>query len=105
MDEIFTTLKSLPKELLEWIIFQLMLDGKIEYHDLTDMHIRHLETLRKGQSEHYRALVHQITEMHLDGKGKLKKNMGGILRYLRTQGEINITHEEIDKKYGKRQTE
>lgn len=73
MDEILKTLKSLPKELLEWIIFQLMLDGKIEYHDLTEMHIKHLDALKRGQSEHYDKLRAMIVSMHCDAKKNHKK--------------------------------
>lgn len=101
MEELLTTLKSLPKELLEWTIFQLMLDGKIEYHDLTEMHIQHLEALRKGQSEHYDKLRVMIVSMHCDAKKNHAKNLGDIMHYLLDCGEVNMTHEEINKRYGR----
>lgn len=78
-----------------------MIDGKIEYHDLTEMYIKHLEALRKGQSEHYDKLKSMIIMMHCDDQKNHTKNIGDIMHYLLDCGEVNTTHETLDKKYGK----
>lgn len=97
MDKILDMLKSLPKEILTMIVYALMQEGKITFHELAEMHARHLEELRKGQSEHYMKLFGMMTHIYHDKKKNRDKNIKDVMHYLLDCGELNTTHEAIDK--------
>lgn len=75
-----------------------MLDGNITYHELMDMHIKHLKELEKGSSDAYMRLQGMITHMYHDSKKNRDANLKGIMHQLVDDGRINMTHEQIDKK-------
>ncbi len=86
MDDIVNTLKTLPKELLLMLIYQLMQDGNITYHELMDMHIQHLKELERGTSDKYLELKCKVVEMWNDKKCNYNKNLKGIMHYLLDEG-------------------
>lgn len=98
MNEILIQLQKLPKGQLLPIIFQLMCDGNISYHELTEMHVARLELLRKGQDEHYGVLKRKIIETFADSKKNYDKNIKNTMHYLLDCGEVNLTHGQIDAK-------
>lgn len=100
METILDQLKKLPKEWVLAIILDLMREGKITFADIAQAHVEHLEELRKGQSIKLQELVYKIVDMHVDTKKNRDKNLGEILHYLRDEGRVNMTHEDIEKKYG-----
>lgn len=98
MDDILTQLKSLPREVLQLIVFRLMQDGAISYAELTDMHIRHLDMLKAGVSENLQTLTGKIVGMWSDTKRNRDNNLKKIMHYLADRRMVNLTHEQIDKR-------
>lgn len=53
MIELLDQLKKLPKEVLMLIIFDLMKDEVITYHEVTEAHIKYLKMLHDGATDDY----------------------------------------------------
>lgn len=97
MDEIIKTVKTLPKQVLLLLILGLMEDGIIEYHELTQLHIEHLEKLRKGTLDDYWRLQQKVSKIWIDYKKNRDTNIKSVMQYLMDKGTLNITQEQIDK--------
>lgn len=92
-------LKTLNPLSLHAIIYDLMVEGKINYHELMDMHIQNLERMRKGETEAYFRLQAKVVDMWCDHKKNLHKNLQETIQLLKDEGRVNITQEKIDKYY------
>lgn len=97
MNEIVKYLKSIPKELLLSVVYQLMVDGKISYHEVMDLHIQNVERMRKGETEAYFRLQAKVVNMWADCKKNLQKNLKETIQLLKDEGRVNITQDRIDK--------
>lgn len=98
MEEILALLRRIRKEVLEMIIYQLMTEGKITYHDITALHVRHLEVMRKGASDNLSKLVGEVVYLYSDAKKNRDKNLKAIMHRLADEGWVAPTHEQIDKR-------
>lgn len=98
MDNIIEYLKSLPKQILLLIVYNLMRDGKITYHEMMDLHIKHLEELEKGMSDNYFKLQGEIFSLWNDYKKNRDKNLKDIMHRLVDEGRLNMNHEQINKR-------
>lgn len=96
-------LKSLPKEILLIVIYNLMVDEKITFHDFTQLHIDNLERLKKGETEAYNRLQQKVITMWVDKKKNLPTNLQSAMQLLYDEGRVNITQEKIDN-YDKKRT-
>lgn len=90
-------LKKLNPLSLHAIIYDLMMEGKISYHELMDMHIQNLERMKKGETEAYFRLQAKVVGMWSDHKKNLPKNLQSTMQLLKDEGRVNITQEKIDK--------
>ena len=99
MDNIIEYLKSLPKQILLLIVYNLMRDGKITYHEMMDLHIKHLEELEKGTSDNYFKLQGEIVSLWNDSKKNRDKNLKDIMHRLVDEGRLNMNHEQIEKRW------
>lgn len=97
MEAILEYLKTQPKEVLHSLIYDLMVDGKVSYHELMDLHIMNLERLKKGETEAYFRLQSKIVTMWADRKKNLRKNLKDTMQLLYDEGRVNITQDKIDK--------
>ena len=97
IEPILKTLKSLPKQILHAVIYQLMTEEFISYHELVDMHINNLERMRKGETEAYFRLQREVTSLFYCKKKERPQNIKNILQLLYDEGRINTTQEIIDK--------
>ena len=97
MEEILNTLKSLSKESLQIIIFELMKDQKISYEDITQVYVEYLNILRKGASEKYLTLQSKVVSMWAGNVKDRKDALKDIMHWLLDNGSINTTHEDINK--------
>ena len=61
MLELLDQLKKLPKEVLMLIIFDLMKDEVITYHEVTEAHIKYLKMLHDGATDDYKAILFSTT--------------------------------------------
>ena len=97
MDAIVEYLKSIPKDLLLCVVYQLMVDGKLSYHELMDLHVQNIERMQKGETEAYFRLQSKVVNMLADHKKNLQKNLKDAIQLLKDEGRVNITQERIDK--------
>lgn len=98
MDKLLELLKAQDKEVLKYIIFLLMKDKYISYEDITSIYVEYLEILRKCADDNYSTLQGKILNMWVDHKKNMRDNLKDIMRYLKDEGRINITDEQINKK-------
>lgn len=97
MEKVLEYIKGLPKDILHRLVYELMIEGKINYHELMDMHIQNLERMRKGETEAYFRLQACVLEMWCDCKKNLPKNLKKAVRLLMDEGRVNITEEKFEK--------
>mgnify|MGYP007056163752 CR=1 FL=1 len=98
MESLLNELKKLPKEILQFIILELMKSKCISYEDITKAYVEYLDTLRKGQSEAYLELQSKVVTMWAGKKKDRDKALKDIMHYLLDKGRINTTHEKIDNR-------
>lgn len=98
MDNLIALLKELPREVLKQIIFSLMREDKVSFHELAEMQAQYLEALHRGATEQCQKIIGMIVNMHCDKKKNQEKNLKEIMHYLSDKGMVNVTHEQIDKK-------
>lgn len=97
MEQLLEYLKRLPKDILHRLVYELMVDNKISYHELMDMHIQNMERLRKGETEAYFRLQAKVMTMWCDTKKNLQKNLKETIKLLMDEGRVSITQEKFDK--------
>ena len=97
MDAVIKYLETLPKEALTYIVYKLMVKGKLSYSDITTLHIQNMERLSKAETEAYFRLQAEVTKLVYGNKKDRGKNIRDILQLLYNEGRINITQEKIDK--------
>ena len=102
LPKVIEELKTLDKECLTIIFLELLKANKIGYEDITSAYVEYLEMLRKGATEDYLNLQYKVTNLWFDTKKNRDKNLKNIMHYLRDKGTINMTHEQIDKKWNKK---
>ena len=119
MKETLETLKQQPKEVLQWIILELMASDKLSFAELAEIHVKHLEQLKKGETKEPFA---ELAEIHVKHLEQLKKGETKELMKLRSEvislwcgtkkelpsklvslitegmnkGWVNLTQEQID---------
>ena len=94
---ITNSLKQLPKEVLNVVVYNLMVDGCISYHELMDMHIKNLKRMEKAETEAYIRLQAKVVKLYCDKKKNRSQNIKDIIQLLFDEGRINTTQERIDK--------
>ena len=67
-EELLKILKKLPKPFLNELVYQLMVDGNISYHELMDMHVQNLERMIKGETDAYFRLKAKVVHLMNDYK-------------------------------------
>lgn len=98
-EEIINVLKSIPKEFLLVIIHDLMKDDKLSFVDLAKVHNDYLEELRTKQNREYDNLRVKVISLWCEKKKKYRNDrLKEIMHYLLDLGQLNTTHEEIDKR-------
>jgi hypothetical protein len=97
MEELYNKLKGLDKNTLQVLILLLMEDRIIEYSDITEAYVQHLQSLYKGCSDAYNRLQGMVMTMWCDHKKNRTENLKDIMRLLVEEGRVNMTLEQIDK--------
>ena len=90
-------LKGQPKEVLQWIILELMREDKLSFADIAQLHVKHLEMLRKGQTEKMMHLRSQVIGLWCGTKKELPKSLVALITEGMKEGWVNITQEQINK--------
>lgn len=90
-------LLQLPKEVLNAIVYRLMCEGKISYHEIMDMHIKNLKRMAQTESDAYLRLQNAVSPLFYDFKKNRSSNIKKIYQLLRDEGRITTPQERIDK--------
>ena len=98
MEQLLELLKQQRKEVLQWLILELMKDNKLSFTDIAETHVKYLEMLRKGQSEKLMRLRSEVIKLWCGTKKDRDKALKDIMHDLLNKGRVNTTHEEIDKR-------
>ena len=96
MEEVLKILKRQPKEILQWIVFELMASGNLSFTELAELHVKHLEQLKKGETEELVKLRGRIVSIWCDSKKNIGKNLISLMQEAKDKGWANITQEQID---------
>ena len=86
----------MPKEILLIVVYDLMQEGKISYHEITQLHIQHLEKLQKGATNDFFKLQSKCIHLWNDFKKNRDANIKDIMQYLKDKGTIMLDQEKID---------
>lgn len=68
MDNLIESLRALPREALKLIIFSLMREDKVSFHELAEMQAQYLEALQRGATKQCQKIIGMIVNMHCDKK-------------------------------------
>lgn len=98
MDDLLNALRTMPKNVVLWVIEKLITEEKITFQDILNMHLKHIEELKDSATDDYRELTNKIIELWYDNKKSRDNNIKDIMHYLLDKGQINSAHEDIDKR-------
>lgn len=96
MKELLELLKQQPKEILQWIILELMKEGKLSFAEIAETHVKYLEMLKKGESEKLMHLRTKVIDLWCGTKKDLPKSLVALITEGMNEGWVNITQEQID---------
>ena len=96
LKQLLTLLKQQPKEVLQWIVLELMKDGKLSFTDIANTHVEYLEMLKKGESDRLNTLRAKIVELWCGTKKELPSKLVSLIQEGKDNGWVNITQEKID---------
>ena len=96
MKELLEILKQQPKEILQWIIFELMASDKLSFAELAEIHVKHLEQLKKGETEELMKLRNEVISLWCGYKKELPSKLVSLIQEGKDNGWVNITQEQID---------
>ena len=102
LDQLLELLKQQPKEILQWIILELMKDGKLSFTDIATTHVEYLEILKKGETERLIDLRSKIVNLWCGTKKDLPSKLVSLIQEGKDNGWVNITQEKIDNSKWKR---
>ena len=97
MEQLLEILKQQPKEILQWLIFELMASDKISFAELAELHVKHLEQLKRGETKKLITLRSKIISIWCDNKKNIGKNLVSLMQEAKDNGWANISQEQIDK--------
>ena len=96
MKEILEILKQQPKEVLQWIILELLASDKLSFAELAEIHIKHLEQLKKGETEELMKLRGEVISLWCGTKKELPSKLVSLITEGMNKGWVNITQKQID---------
>lgn len=96
INQLLELLKQQPKEILQYLILELMKDGKLSFTDVATTHVEYLEMLKKGESDMLNTLRAKIVELWCGTKKDLPSKLISLIQEGKDNGWVNITQEKID---------
>lgn len=96
MKELLELLKQQPKEILQWLILELMKEGKLSFAEIAELHVKYLEMLKKGETEKLMNLRTKVIELWCGTKKDMPKSLVALITEGMNEGWVNITQEQID---------
>lgn len=96
MNELLELLMHQPKEILHWLILELMKENVISFTDIADAHNKYLQMLQKQEMEELIKLRGKVIELWCGTKKELPKSLVNLIQEGKNNGWININQEQID---------
>ena len=96
MKELLELLKQQPKEVLQWLILELMRDNRLSFAEIAETHVKYLEMLKKGESEKLMHLRTKVIDLWCGTKKDLPKSLVALITEGMNEGWVNTTQEQID---------
>ena len=97
MEQLLEILKKQPKEVLQWIVLELMKDNKLSFAEIAELHVKYLEILKKGETKELMRLRSGVISLWCGTKKDLPKSLVALITEGMKEGWVNITQEQIDK--------
>lgn len=98
MEQILEILKGMPKSHLLLIVDELLREDKITYHELMELHVKHIEDLKKGATEKLMITRCEIIDLWCEKKKYRNDRLKEMIHKGIDEGWVNATHEAVDKK-------
>lgn len=96
MEQLYEYLKGQPKEIILFLVYRLMQDGKFSFSELAEMHVKHLEELKKGETERLMELRTKVIELWCGNKKDIGPKLVKLIQEGKDKGWVNTTQEKID---------
>jgi leucyl aminopeptidase (aminopeptidase T) len=96
MEQLLKLLKEQPKEILQWLVLELMTSDKLSFAKLAELHVKHLEQLKKGETEKLMYLRSKIICMWNDRKKNIGSHLVSLMQEAKDKGWANISQEQIN---------
>jgi hypothetical protein len=97
MEQLLELLKQQQKEILHWLILELMRADKISFAEIAELHVQYLSKLKQGETEKLMKLRTKIIDLWCGTKKDLPKSLVALITEGMNDGWVNITQEQIDK--------
>ena len=96
MEQLLELLKQQRKEVLQWLVLELMRADKLSFAEVAELHVQYLEQLKKGESKALMKLRSQVISLWCGTKKNLGKNLVSLMQEAKDNGWANINQECID---------
>ena len=97
MEQLLEFLKQQQKEILHWLILELMRADKISFAEIAELHVQYLNKLKQGETEKLMKLRTKVIDLWCGTKKDLPKSLTALIAEGMNDGWVNITKEQIDK--------
>lgn len=97
MNKLLELLINQPKEILHWLILELMKENVISFTDIAEVHNKYLQMLQKQEMEELMKLRGKVIGLWCGTKKELPKSLVALMQEGKDKGWVNITQEQIDK--------
>ena len=97
MEQLLEFLKQQQKEILQWLILELMRADKISFAEIAEFHVQYLNKLKQGETEKLMKLRTRVIGLWSGTKKDLPKSLTALITEGMNDGWVNITQEQIDK--------
>ena len=96
MEQLYELLKSQPKGIILCLIYKLMMNDKFSFAELAELHVNHLEELKKCETEKLIQLRGKVITLWCDYKKNIGQNLIKLMQEAKDNGWANLTQEQID---------
>lgn len=96
MNELLKILKEQPKEMLLYIIYDLMKEDKFSFSELAELHVKHLEALKKGETKKLVELRTRVLKLWCGTKKDIGKGLTALIQKGKDEGYYNFREGEIE---------
>ena len=97
LKDLYDQLCEIKTEERKLLILKLMKEGKISYQDITDCYVAWLQHMKEHISDEYHDLKGRLISIWADKDNRMS-NIKDAMHDLLDKGQLNATHEQIEKK-------